>query len=187
MDQIAHSKQLLMQTCNFLKISTSLDAARRLLLDMDHNQTATLDAIGSQIGLNFDAFLREEKPYLSSVQIQEMIQKGFTIGAHSQSHPRYDHMTLEAQIEETSLSIERLKKDFEIPYTAFAFPFSDFDISDIFYKIICDKYPDIQLFGIKEVRSHKRNYYNRYIMELHTQKSPALALKYLYLKSLIKK
>ncbi len=172
---------------NYFSIKNDFDTIKAYLLELDHRQNAHLNTIGKQIGLSYEQFLQTEQPYMSTPQINELIDKGFTMGAHSQFHPRYELLSLDNQVKETITSIERLKNDFKLDYTTFAFPFSDLNISEEFEIKLRQTFPDVQLFGIKEIRPHKKAYYNRYIMELHSQASPQLALKYLYLKSIIKK
>lgn len=185
-NQIQKSKYHLEAAATYLQHKPDLNLVQQVLLGMDQHSIKDLDLIGNTLGLDFETFLRTQKPYMTTPQIRDLIAKGFTIGAHSRSHPNYDSLSLNEQLQETSASIKDLQEDFKLNYAAFAFPFSDLKISKEFISKINTLIPDIQVFGIKGIKPHMPGYYNRHIMELHTQKSPSLALKYVYLRSIIK-
>lgn len=186
LNKIKTDPEALRFACNYLSIKPQYKIAAQTLLSYDHTQNAAFNNIGKGIGIDYSKFLSSEQPYMSTAQIKDLLNKGFTIGAHSQFHPKYQSLSIESQILETQSSIERLKHDFDLNYTAFAFPFNDYGITEEFFTQIRGIYPNIQLFGSKGVVAHRSRYYNRYIMELHAQRSPLLALKYLYAKLLLK-
>lgn len=185
-NEIEHNSKYLSLVATHLQCKPDLALVKQRLKSLNQHFTKDLDLMGTSVGLDFEAFLRQQRPYLNTEQIKDMIAKGFTVGAHSQSHPNYDSLSLEEQIQETAASIQGIQRDYGLGYTAFAFPFSDSKISKEFTTQIKGLFPSIQLFGIKGIKPHEPQYYNRYIMELHTQKSTSLALKYLYLKSITK-
>ncbi len=106
------------------------------LLSVRWNQETLLDEIGEECGMDFDNFLKEKKPYLTTPQIVEMISDGFTFGSHSQNHPTYNKLSPDKQIEQTVLSQEFLCKNFGLDYKAFAFPFTDSGVSAAFFERI---------------------------------------------------
>ena len=88
------------------------------------------------LGLDFTVYLKKEKPYLSTSQIQSLINDGFSIGAHSINHPLYADLSIKDQIYQTKESIRFIKEKFNINYNLFSFPFTDSGISDIFFSEI---------------------------------------------------
>src|SRR5690606_31629924 len=65
-----------------------------------------VESIAELIDVNFTKFLEEHRPYLSSSQVNEMLQNGFGFGAHSIDHPRYSQLSLEEQIQQTIGSLD---------------------------------------------------------------------------------
>jgi peptidoglycan/xylan/chitin deacetylase (PgdA/CDA1 family) len=85
------------------------------------------------MNLDFGDYLLANRPYLASEQINRLIDKGFAIGAHSIDHPVYSSLSLEDQLHQTIESVRRVREIFHLRYGAFAFPFSDHNISKAFF------------------------------------------------------
>src|SRR5690606_39560979 len=68
--------------------------------------------------------------------INELIAQGFTFGAHSLNHPLYEELSLDEQIHQTLASIEDIKNRFQLDYTVFSFPFTDFKVNKKFFSAI---------------------------------------------------
>ncbi|MBP6810609.1 MAG: polysaccharide deacetylase family protein [Saprospiraceae bacterium] len=98
-----------------------------------------LDTWAEAIGLDFAAFLVDQKPYLSTVQIQDMQAKGFTFGAHSLDHPQYGQIPLEEQIRQTVQSLSEVKSCFGVALNTFAFPFTDDGVGLEFFNTVQEK------------------------------------------------
>ena len=114
------------------------------------------------ISLNerFDAFLRDNKPYMTSKQIMSLLDKGFSIGSHSCDHPYYDTLNLDEQLKETLSSMDGLQRDFDLQERLFAFPFTDDGVSNAFFdKIFNEGKVDFSFggAGIKE-DTHPRHF-----------------------------
>jgi hypothetical protein len=120
----------------FLDIKTGL-------LSIRWRQEALLNDIAKAFEIDFNAFLKHQKPYLSQAQISQMIADGFTFGSHSQNHPTYNTIDLPSQIEQTLLSQAYLNQHFQLPYQTFAFPFTDSGVSKAFFDKILgeEKFP----------------------------------------------
>jgi peptidoglycan/xylan/chitin deacetylase (PgdA/CDA1 family) len=95
------------------------------LLKAEISHVEILDATAAILGIDFADFLTRQKPYLSIEQIKSLAGDGFTIGAHSHSHPEFWKMPVEAQPEEVRESMEQLGKWVKLPVKAFSFPFTD--------------------------------------------------------------
>lgn len=108
---------------------------------------AHLDQLATIAGVDFRSYLSQHKPYLSSQQIQEMIDAGFTIGAHSIDHPRYGELTGDQQFEQTVSSLRFIVETFGLDYRFFAFPHNDDALPAAFFSKIA---PHVDLtFGMR--------------------------------------
>lgn len=73
-----------------------------------------IDLIASLAQIDFSQFLEESKPYLSTNQIEDLLQSGFAFGGHSLDHARFTELSLEEQIQQARLSIDYLVEQFSI-------------------------------------------------------------------------
>ena len=99
------------------------------------------------LNININDFLKENTPYISSDQIREMIADGFYFGGHTMSHPPMDQIGVESQKKEVLDSVEWLKKNFDIDYSFFAFPFTDKTASKKLFSEIFEYDPNLIVFG----------------------------------------
>jgi peptidoglycan/xylan/chitin deacetylase (PgdA/CDA1 family) len=103
------------------------------ILSITYQQRHLLDDLATLCGVDFDHFLATNKPYLTSDQIYRLIERGFTVGAHSIDHPMYQQLSLDEQLQQTTESVKFVKETFNLSYGVFAFPFSDRNISELFF------------------------------------------------------
>lgn len=97
---------------------------RTKLLSLTWNDILLIDEVGYLLNIDFDEYLKR-KPYLSSDDVIWLSKKGFSIGAHSENHPRYKDISLLDQIKQTNGSLRYLEDNLNIKSKLFAFPFSD--------------------------------------------------------------
>jgi len=105
-----------------------------MLKSVRYANRAILDEAAALGDLDFDLFLKQQKPYLTSEQIRGLLQDGFTIGGHSVDHPFYGDLTLDEQLQQTRKSMRYLAEQFGVSSKAFAFPHSDTGVSQTFFK-----------------------------------------------------
>ncbi len=103
------------------------------ILAISYPNRSFLDELAGILEIDFNDYLQEKKPYMSSDQINSLIGKGFRFGAHSTDHPQYTDLTLEEQIRQTKESILNITDRFHLNYKLFSFPFTDFGVSDRFF------------------------------------------------------
>lgn len=114
------------------------------LLNIRYAKRTLLDSLAEELGLSFEDFLRDARPYLSSEQVRSLMDQGFDFGAHSLDHPRYDEIPLEEQLRQTVKSMDRLQQQFDLPHRLFAFPFTDYGVSLEFFEAIYGETPVLQ-------------------------------------------
>ena len=121
------------------------------LLEVNYQNKQVLNELANEINFSFSVFLQKEQPYLTTTQIKELQEQGFTFGSHSVNHPLYQKLPLEQQIKQTIESIDFLQKKFQIKHCAFAFPFYDTGITTDFFNKIKHKIEiSFGTSGIKE-------------------------------------
>ena len=103
---------------------------------LGYNDKEVVSQIADILELNIQNFLEIEKPYITSVQINDLIQKGFTIGSHSIDHPLFKHISFNEKIRQTAQSIDWLTRTFNIDYKVFAFPYGDFGVTKPFFDYV---------------------------------------------------
>lgn len=103
-------------------------AGERALVRWLHTLTARdeprVDRIAALLGIDFDAYLREQRPYLTRRQVRRLAAEGFTIGAHTVTHTHLrrlpDAAAVECEIVESCAHVRELTGIEPVP---FAFPF----------------------------------------------------------------
>ncbi|MFK7809637.1 MAG: polysaccharide deacetylase family protein [Saprospiraceae bacterium] len=138
------------------------------LINVTHSNQQLLDKVAEILEVDFNKFLKKQKPYLTSIQIRKMIKAGFTFGAHSCDHPKYEDMNLVGQLQQTKQSMKFVKDTFKLKYKAFAFPFTDYGVGSAFFeKVAKGKIADITFgcAGLKELEDDFPWHFQRIPME----------------------
>lgn len=117
----------------FLKNRIKYTGVKSSILSINYDKKIFIDELASGLGVDFNDYLNKKKPYLDSDQVEKLITDGFTIGAHSIDHPRYQYISLEEQLWQTKESMKMIKKRFSLDYCAFATPHSDKGISKKYF------------------------------------------------------
>lgn len=106
------------------------------LLAINYNSREMLEELAQLLEVDFQEYLKTQKPYLTTAQTEELIRQGFNIGAHSHNHPEYRLVPLQEQLQQTFKSIAFITEKFRLPYHWFAFPFTDEGVSRQFFEEI---------------------------------------------------
>ncbi len=117
----------------------SSNRLRDTLLSVSYQNRAVLDELAGLIHCDFNQYLREQRPYLDSSQIAALKAQGFYFGAHSCDHPEYRFLSLNEQLRQTRDSVAAVCRQFDLPYRAFAFPFTDYQVSDVFFSKVLEE------------------------------------------------
>ncbi len=114
---------------------------------------AVLDSICTDLKIDVDEFLARQQPYLTSSQIQQMHQEGFTIGAHGLSHRKLGFIPaneIEVEIVGSCQAIQGVTGQEVVP---FSFPQSAGNISRVQLADIRLHNPQVgYLFDTKDLR-----------------------------------
>lgn len=106
------------------------------MLDLPFGEEKAIDELAKTLDFSFEDYLAKEQPYLTTSQINELINDGFTIGGHSKNHPLYKSISEEEQVKQTIESVNTLVNKFNLNYKVFSFPFTDDGIKkDFFNKV----------------------------------------------------
>ena len=157
-------------------------------LETTYADLLSLDQIAEDIGVDWKEYLEKEQPYMTLEQLRKLDVEGFTIGAHSWDHPEFWLLDDMQQLEEIRESMEWLEANFSPPVKAFAFPFTDFGVSDkVFETMRAEKLCDIS-FGTAGLKFDDQPFhFQRLAMEISTAKSAKQILKDEYLSFHLKK
>lgn len=128
-----------------------------------------LDDLAHQMDLDFDEYLKRQRPYMDESEIKKLISEGFTIGAHSIDHPEYSHVSYEEQIRQTRESINYVSQAFGLAYKVFAFPFNDEFISSRFVDTILNGTEPLAdlIFGVAGI---KKDYHPGHLQRIPMEK-----------------
>ena len=153
------------------------------LLQIRFAKQNILDQLADLWGVNWHAFLSDQRPYLTTDQIRQMQQEGFTIGAHSLDHRRYYDWPLEEQLRQTQESMAWVDQHFSPSIRTFAFPFTDHLVSRAFFEEVLGEKNGLDLtFGGAGLKQDISPYHlQRFPME--TSSRPAqqiIPTEYLY-------
>lgn len=137
------------------------------IMKIKYHKRQMLDESARILEIDFNRYLRENKPYLNSDEIIKLLDMGFSIGSHSIDHPLFSDISIDNQINQVSESIDVLKRKFNILYRSFAFPHTDEGISeDFFYQTHLSRKIDISFGTSNFSDGHYFNNFQRQPMEM---------------------
>jgi peptidoglycan/xylan/chitin deacetylase (PgdA/CDA1 family) len=109
---------------------------RGLILGVNYRRRSELEEMAKLVDLDFTAFLKIKKPYLTSTQISELAHSGFYIGSHSKDHPLFSDLARDEQISQYKDSLSLIQREFGLTYGLFSFPFTDDGVSASFFEAL---------------------------------------------------
>jgi peptidoglycan/xylan/chitin deacetylase (PgdA/CDA1 family) len=151
---ISHLKKINYEKSTLNKISeilsfnfATIDEFKQKFINIKYSERFKVNEILELLQINIADYLKEHQPYITKVQIQEMINDGYYFGGHTMTHPPLNQITYEEQKKEIINSIDWLKENFNINYSLFAFPFSDKAVSRKLLNELFKYDNNIKLFG----------------------------------------
>jgi peptidoglycan/xylan/chitin deacetylase (PgdA/CDA1 family) len=144
-----------------------------------------IDEIAGFLEVDFDDYLRTVKPYLTTNQIMELSRAGFAVGAHSDSHPYFQQMSVEDQKNQVSTCVRFIEK-LGVSCRYFAFPFHDNDIPMAVFNHLRDL-GLVLSFGTSEARLDSVGFsFQRFAIDVPGSGMPEI-LKRLSAKSVLRR
>jgi peptidoglycan/xylan/chitin deacetylase (PgdA/CDA1 family) len=155
------------------------------LLKINDANKHILDTLAPVLDISFSEYLSVHQPYLTSDQIDNLIQQEFTFGVHSATHLYYPDLTEEMQIEQTLNCIQFMTEKFKIKENLFSFPYTDFEIKKSFFDAIKN---EVELsFGTANLKLDEiETNFQRIPMEIWDRKSARSIVKSEYVYFIIK-
>ena len=125
----------------------SIAEFKKKLINIKFSEKEKVNDVLIFLNIDINKYLQEYKPYITKLQIQEMIDAGFYFGGHTMSHPPLNQLNFEEQKLEILKSVKWLKTNFGINYSMFAFPFTDKNISKKLLNDLFEYDNSILIFG----------------------------------------
>ncbi len=167
-----------------LKIKYSISAGyyRDILLNLHCNHNEFISEIARMLKVDFDEYLKKNQPYLTSMQINELIGKGFHFGGQSIDHPDFMELTEHEIVRQAVQSTNEVSERFHLNYRVFAFPFTDYGISTNAFNRIYDEGKIDLTFGSAGIKhdSVKRNLQRIPAEEFNLSMEKRLKADYIY-------
>jgi peptidoglycan/xylan/chitin deacetylase (PgdA/CDA1 family) len=158
------------------------EEAKRRILSITYRGAHILDQIAENLSIDLKDYLAKFQPYLTRAQIRSMVNAGFCFGAHSKDHPLYADLSLEEQVSQTLDSLKFVRDEFNLPYSVFAFPHHDGQVTEDFFRAI-ESQVDLTFASVSLKRHSVPFHLPRVDLE-KTSDSAANGLKYCYIKNL---
>ena len=133
--------------------SYSRKEAAEYVHSLRYNKRDEIGIIEKAMGLDTEKELRSHAPYMDRNDIQELIDEGFTIGAHSAEHPEYYLLSEEEQLQQTISSMKKIVEWFSVDYKVFAFPFTDVGVKKSFFEKLNERCKPDLTFGCSGLKT----------------------------------
>lgn len=153
-------KKELLEQCNTLlnlPALASLSELKHAVKQINNLNAHIADELGLLLEISFNDFLEQQQPFLTSEQLTELGNKGFTIGAHSWNHPYYHLLTDEEKLEQTISSMNYVITHFKPTVTTFSFPHFDNRLPQSFFDALKQRASIDLLFGIQNQKYELQN------------------------------
>ena len=118
--------------------NTDTEKLSRSILGLGYRNRDHLDLIATVLEIDFVQYLYEKKPYMNDSQLKELVQKGFSIGAHGHDHQIFNELKPDGMVNEIRESVHEVVNNYSQSARFFAFPFTDSGVPAIVLKTIHD-------------------------------------------------
>lgn len=103
------------------------------IINISYKNRNLVDQLANEVSIDFDKYLKDQQPYITSSQVKELINSGFSFGGHSIDHAPFIELDFNDQINQVVESVDFVCNSFDISYRVFAFPYWDAGISTGFF------------------------------------------------------
>ena len=181
------SEKVLDNLCDlFLFKQKSRDALTQRFLNLRYSDYTIIERAAEILGVDFDEYLKVHQPYLNSNEINDLISKGFTFGAHSKDHPYFREISMQEQKNQIKASFEAIESFFPIKDRYFSFPFSDDGVEKQLFDYLYDEENCKLSFGISGLKDDIRPFHLHRIPMEGTQTPAKKLIKSEYMYFLLK-
>ena len=126
---IIHQQLSYMLECKITEIEDRL-------LAINNGDERFVESLLTICNIDFNEYLQEKEPYLTSPQILEMISSGYYFGGHTRDHLNLKNMTAQEQEQRIVESAIDISKRFNLNYKICSLPHNDLGISEeVFQKV----------------------------------------------------
>lgn len=153
------------------------------LKTLTYADNSLLDSLGNYLQIDFQNYLKTQKPYLTLYELKELKEAGVLIGSHSIDHPLFCKLNDNQQVNQIKESVNWVNKNFNQALSVFSFPFTDFGIRrNLFDKIYNnDAFRLDYSFGTAGIKKEKyKQHLQRIAMEQEKSAKKVLLYQYLY-------
>jgi len=157
-----------------------------LLLRLSYPDRTTIDQICEILNVDYKSYLQTSQPYLSTDEIFNLINRGFTIGSHSVDHPHFWELSIEEQKNQVNQSFSCLEKIGIKNDRYFSFPFSDDGVHSQFFHWLYKDQECKLSFGISGLKDDFTKFHLHRIPMEGTSASANELIKSEYLYYLLK-
>lgn len=134
-EKISQDNSLIEPVSEILALkSNDITSVSYAILKLNFESQDLIELIINRIELDIRSYLDNEKPYLTTSQIKDLIKRGFSIGSHSVDHPFFGDLNIYEQKEQITKSFQYLIENFDVKNKYFSFPFSDERVSLEFFE-----------------------------------------------------
>lgn len=117
----------------YLRSKSHRRSTREALLSLPQEQMALIDYLIRNVGIDIERYCANVKPYLTVADVQELAQKGFTIGGHGYDHLLLSGLSLNEQVDQVEKCMGWIAENTPPQPRLFAFPFTDYGVkADLF-------------------------------------------------------
>ncbi|WP_297095166.1 polysaccharide deacetylase family protein [uncultured Draconibacterium sp.] len=153
------------------------------LLQTPFSKREILDHAAELLEIDFQSYLETKQPYMTTAQIKELHNKGFSIGGHSHKHPELWKISEKKQLKQIKKSIKWVEENVNPKIKAFAFPYTDDGVSGKLIKKIHDNGLCDISFGTAGVKYDETpNHFQRYPAEQSGDFELNIKAEFLYFK-----
>jgi peptidoglycan/xylan/chitin deacetylase (PgdA/CDA1 family) len=156
----------------------------KYFLKLGFRDLRLIDNACKLLEIDIDSFLKASRPYMEEKEILELRDKGFFLGAHGFDHQEFSTMDENEQISEVIKSIKDITDRFSLDYSFFAYPFTDFHVSNKVFNRVNEnlKSSSLVTFGTAGMKKkYDYSHYQRISMEKYTGHSERiLKTEYFY-------
>lgn len=137
--------------------SMSLGSLVSNFKEQSHLRPELNDAAGELLDLDFEAYLRKERPFMSEEELVALKRDGFHFGSHSVDHPMMHLLPEDEQVRQVRESTEYIVKLLDLEYSCFSFPHLDSFMSKSFFERLEKEGVSMDLFfGTQNMKPDSR-------------------------------